>query len=310
MSGIKEFEVTVKEEIKHYKQYYKSSLKSKTKLVDIIANFVHYRNHNSLLPTITLLSAKVSGKITDNTYVAASIIDHLYTATLIHDDVEDESYGSKGFMKINALWKEKLSVLMGDYFLAKGLLLSVKNKTYDLLEIVSKSVKQITEGELRMIHITKNLLISKEEYFGIIDQKSASLYSACTVVGAISGGADEEAINILSSFGRNYGIALFIRNDLSIQHTITNSRYRITLPLILALQNSDEAEKNKILNYLQYPVTKELTQYLQTFTETNGGVENSIRMMEDYKVKALNDITEFKYSESIEALKQLVNSTV
>lgn len=310
MTQIKTLENSVKEEILRYKEYYKNSLKSKTKILDIISSFVHQRKENKILPLITILSAKASGKITDTTYVAAAIIDLLYTATKIHDDVENESSSSNIFNKIDALWKEKLSVLMGDYFLAQGLLISVKNKNYQLLEIYSKSVKEITEGEIQMINNTNNLNLDIKEYFHIIQKKSASLYAACTKSGALSAGADNETINILTSYGINYGTALFIKNDLTIKNTIVNSKYRITLPYILALENSDEQEKIKMTKYLHYPVEKKLTEFLQSYTEKKNGVMEAIKLMEDYKAKAIEDITELQFSNALESLKQLVNKTI
>ena len=310
MSYLKTFESSIKEEIIKYNHYYKNSLKSKIKLLDLIANYIHYKKKNKLFPLLTILSAKVSGTINTNTYVAASIIDHLYIATQIHDDVEDESFSGNIFFKLNALWKEKLSVLMGDYFLAKGLILSVKHKTYDLLEVVSNSIKDITEGEISMLYSIRNIYIIKEEYFEIINRKSASLYSTCTKSGAISAGANDASIEIMSSFGRNFGTALFIKNELNFQNTIRNSKYRITLPFILALENTSDEEKEQMLKYLQSPINKDLTQYLQHFTEAKGGVEKSIRLMEDYKVKALEDITEFPYSTNLETLKQIITSNI
>lgn len=157
-----------REDFLRYRNYYKTALKSKTRILDIIASYVHKRKENSLLPLVTILSAKAAGRTSQNTYVAATIIDLLFTATRIHDDVEDESFSGNYFNKINDLWKEKLSVLMGDYFLAQGLLISVKNKTYDILEIFSKSVKEITEGELRIIYNSSNLNINKKSIWKLL----------------------------------------------------------------------------------------------------------------------------------------------
>jgi octaprenyl-diphosphate synthase len=302
-------EISVKDEILKYKEY-KTSLKSKTKILDIIATFVHQRKENKILPIITILSAKASGKITDTTYVAAAIIDLLYTATKIHDDVENESYSANIFNKIDALWKEKLSVLMGDYFLAQGLLLSVKNKNYQLLEIFSKSVKEITEGEIQMINNTNNLNLNKKDYLEIIQKKSATLYSACAKAGGLSTNADADTIKTLTSYGKNYGTALFIKNDLTIKNTVTNARYRITLPFILAIENSNDEEKLKMIRYLHYPVEKKTTALLQNFTEKRNGVSEAVRLMEDYKTQAIEDITELPFSTPIELLKKLVNLTV
>lgn len=310
MTQVNRLEIPMKEEILKYKNYYKTSIKSKTKILDIIASYVHQRKENKILPLITILSARAAGKTTNDTYVAAAIIDLLYTATKIHDDVQNESYSTNIFTKIDALWKEKLSVLMGDYFLAQGLLISVKNKNYELLEIFSKSVKQITEGELLMIHNTNNLNLELKDYIEIIQKKSATLYSACTKAGAITASADKETINTLSSFGSNFGAALYIKNDLFLKNTITNSKYRLTLPFILALENSDEPEKNKMIKHLQYPVEKGLTEYLQSFTESKNGKAKAIVMLEDYKTRALEDITELPYSPAVEELKKLVSSTI
>jgi octaprenyl-diphosphate synthase len=303
------FESTAKRELITYKNHYREAIKSKTRLLDIISNFVHQKKENKTIPLTILLSARACGELTPATYQAAIIIDLLYTATRIHDDVEDEIISGKGFFKINAIWKEKLSVLMGDYFLAKGLLLSVKNKNYDLLEIFSKSVKEITEGELRIKYNSSNLIISIKEYLEIAQQKSSSLYSACALAGALSVGGSKSSQKIITSFGRNFGMALYIKNDLNFEKTIINDRYRLTLPLIFALKNASEEESIKIIRYLQFPVKANISNYIQLFTEQKEGVQKSVRLMEDYKMKAIDDITEFPYSEQIENLKQLVNST-
>lgn len=309
MSELKEFESPIKEEILKFKKYSKDSLNSKTKILDIIAGFVHNKKENKLIPLLTLLSAQVSGKITHNTYIAASIIDYLYIATRIHDDVEDESYSENIFNKINTLWKEKLSVLMGDYFLAKGLMHSVHNKTYDILEIASRSVKDFTEGELSMIHINNNLHTNKNDYLEIISKKSASLYSTCTMSGALSAGADKDATEKMKLFGFNFGMAQYIETELLFKNTIRSGKYRITLPLILTLENVSTSEKTKILQHLQYPVENSLTTYFQSYIENNNGLENSIRIMEDYRFKAIEHLTEFPYSNALDTLKSMVNGS-
>jgi octaprenyl-diphosphate synthase len=309
MANIKDVEAPVKEEILQYKRFYKDTLKSKNKFLDIISNYVHHRKENKLVTLITLLSAKISGEVTEKTFVAASIIDHLYTATQIHDDVEDESF-TKGLNKINGLWKEKLSVLMGDYFLAKGLLLSVERKTYDLLEIISKSVKEITEGELDMIYQFRNLSISKDTYLEIIQKKNAAIYATSAQVGAISAGAEEQYVSAMLSFGKNYGMALQIKKEITFENAIKNGKYRNTLPLIISLEKMTDVEKNNILVLLQKPVTKDLTDYFQNFTYSNGGIEIAESLREDYKMRALENLTELPYSRSLEAMKELLNKTI
>lgn len=310
MSQKKALEYLAKEEITRYKEYYRNSLKSKTRILDIIASYVHHRNENKILPLVTMLSAKATGKITPDTYVAAAIIDLLYTATRIHEDVEEETFSGNIFTKINSLWKEKLSVLMGDYFLAQGLLLAVKKKNYELLEIFSQSVKQITEGELRILYNTNNLNLSQKDYLDIAHLKSGSLFSACAKAGAISAMAQQEEINKIASFGENYGMAIFIKNELNFQNNIINSKYRLTLPLLLSFENCTGDEKNSVLKYFQYPVDKNITRQIQRFIETKEGIHKATLLMENYKNKALEDITEFHYSKTIETLKLLVNSTI
>ncbi|HEX3006605.1 MAG TPA: polyprenyl synthetase family protein [Bacteroidales bacterium] len=309
MKSIQDFEAPVKEEIQQYKHFYKNSLKSKNKFLDIISNYVHYRKENKLLSLITVLCAKMSGEVTERTFVAASIIDHLYTATQIHDDVEDEGF-SKGFNKISGLWKEKLSVLMGDYFLAKGLLLSVEQKSYDLLEIISKTVKEITEAELHTIYLSRDLSLSTEEYLQIIKKKNASIYATSARIGAISSGAKEDFITAMTLFGENYGIALQIKKELIFENTTTNGKYRITLPLIISLGKATETEKNNILSLLQKPVDKGLTEYFQNFTLSNAGIETAESMREEYKTKALENLTELPYSKNLETTKKLLIKTI
>ena len=186
MTALDKIKAPIKDEMTKFDEIFKTSMKSKVSLLNIIINYILRRKGKQMRPMFVFLSAKLNGNITENTYTAASLIELLHTASLIHDDVVDESYERRGFFSINALWRSKIAVLMGDYLLARGLLLSVEHKTYDLLEIVSEAVREMSEGELLQIQRSRTMNITHEQYFEIIRKKTAALISSCTACGAKS----------------------------------------------------------------------------------------------------------------------------
>lgn len=306
MTDIEILKAPVKEEYLQYKNYYKNALKSNIKILDFISGFIHSRKENEIVPLLTLLSAKATGNITDQTYTAASIIDFLSTATIIHNEVEDEDVIKKDIFKIKTLWKGKLAVLMGDYFLAKGLLLSVKNKTYNLLEIISKSVKEITEGELYNTYYSRKLLLTKPEYIDIINKKSSSLMSACASIGAISTGAEEDKINALRNFGKNFGIAHHIKTDLkNLSGTRTKSIN--SFPLIIALENASETRRNDFVKTINNSTEVDYSAIKQ-FIKSNGGDEGSKLVLNGFINQAKEDLNTVKGSKAKEALISLLRA--
>jgi octaprenyl-diphosphate synthase len=266
------------------------------------------------------LSAKLNGTPTDSTYTAASLIELLHTATLIHDDVVDEAYERRGFFSINAIWKSKIAVLMGDYLLAKGLLLSVDNKAYDLLEIVSEAVREMSEGELLQIQRSRTMNITKDQYFEIIRKKTATLISSCTASGAKSVGCSDEVVANMKTFGEYVGLAFQIKDDLFdyqpkglIGKPTGNDikEKKITLPLIFALENSSSSERKKILKIISKNNTNsEKVKNVVEFVNAKGGLEYASKEMYEYKNKALDILSLYPDSIVKKAMIDLVNYTI
>ena len=214
MSGIKEIKAPILKEIGLFEKKFKESLTSTVPLLDRILHYIIKRKGKQMRPMFVFLSAKMFGEIKDETYRAASMIELLHTATLVHDDVIDESNLRRGFFSINALWKNKVAVLVGDFLLSRGLLLAVKNKDFQLLEIMSATVEEMSEGELLQIEKTRKLNITEDEYFEIIKKKTATLISACCEAGASSSKTSFENIQTMRYFGEKVGVAFQIKDDL------------------------------------------------------------------------------------------------
>ncbi len=270
-------------------------------------------------PMFVFLTAKLHGEIGDSSYTAATMIELLHTATLIHDDVVDESLERRGFFSINALWKSKISVLIGDYLLAKGLLVAVEHKEYELLEIVSGAVREISEGELMQIQKSRKLNITESEYFEIIRKKTATLIAACTACGARSVNATADTVNKMKEFGEHVGIAFQIKDDLfDYQKTGILGKptgndikeKKITLPLIHSLENSGSAERRRILNLIRRHNRNALkVKEIIDFVRANGGIEYSVQKMNEYRDRALEILLQFPDNGSNKALVELVNYT-
>lgn len=270
-------------------------------------------------PMLVFLSAKLFGKPGDSTYTAAALIEILHTATLIHDDVVDQSYERRGFFSINALWKSKVAVLVGDYLLAKGLLLAVDKKEFSILHLVSDAVKEMSEGELLQIKNSRKLRLTESEYFEIIRKKTATLISCCSACGAQSIGSSEEKIKQMQRFGENLGMAFQIKDDL-LDYQINNltgkplgndiQEKKLTLPLIHALECSDVSERRTILRILQNSdkSPKKFQTVLQ-FIQKYKGLEYAKTRMEAYAQKAMQELEAYAESETYEMLKEFVAFT-
>ena len=290
-------------------------MKSNKKLLNIIINYIIKSKGKQLRPTIVFLTAKMLGEINKSTHHAAALIELMHTATLVHDDVVDEANKRRGVFSINALWKNKVSVLVGDYLLAKGLLLAVDNDEFDLLRIVSLSVKDMSEGELLQIEKSRKLNINEETYFEIIRKKTASLISSCAAIGAKSVGADSETVEKLSLFGENLGIAFQIKDDIFdyqnnkiIGKPTGNDlkEQKLTLPVIYALEKATNSEKRKIISIIKNhnKEPKKVKQVID-FAIKNNGLEYSTKKMIDYKNKAIQILNEFPDNEAKTALINL-----
>lgn len=260
MSEISEIKKTIKDEMKLFEKKFKQSLQSKVSLLDRIMHYIIKRKGKQMRPMFVFLSCKLFGEVNDKSYRAASLIELLHTATLVHDDVVDEANLRRGFFSVNALWKNKIAVLVGDFLLSKGLLLSIENKDFDLLKIVSSAVKDMSEGELLQIEKARKLDIEESVYFEIIKKKTAVLISSCCACGASSMNQSEETINKLHLFGEKVGIAFQIKDDL-FDYTqssligkptgIDIREQKMTLPLIYTLNTVDKKTKNYIINIVK-----------------------------------------------------------
>lgn len=320
MAAVKEIMAPVDREMKEFESRFRNSMKSKTPLLDRITHYIVKRKGKQMRPMFVFLSARLCGETNDATYTAASLIELLHTATLVHDDVVDDANLRRGFFSINALWKNKIAVLVGDYLLSRGLLLSVKEGRFELLRIVSEAVSLMSEGELLQIEKARRLDITEEIYFDIIRQKTASLISACCRSGAHSVGADEDATERMGEFGELVGMAFQIKDDLFDYNTNGNigkptgidiKEKKLTLPLIYALNHASRSEKRRIINTVKHHNTDkvrvgEIIQYVID----SGGIEYARDKMLEFRDKALEILHTFGSSEARDSLEDLVNYTI
>lgn len=320
MKEINKIMEPVKQEMIEFNVFFKSAVKSQVALVDIITNYIIRRKGKQMRPMFVLLTAKMFGEINESSYTAATLIELLHTATLVHDDVVDDSYERRGFFSINALWKSKAAVLIGDYLLSKGMLTALEKKEYNLLEIVSGAVKDISEGELYQLQKSRKLNIKEDEYFEIIKKKTASLIAACTTVGPESVGCDEATLEKMKSFGEYTGIAFQIRDDLfdfqknglagkPVGNDIKEKK--LTLPLIHALGNVAASERRKVLRMIssRNMNQKKLSEIIN-FVHLNGGIDYASTKMTEYRDKAMETISGFPDSAAKTSLIELVDYSI
>ena len=319
ISTLNQIKSPIAEELKHFEKYFKASMKSHVPLLDKITYYIVQRKGKQLRPIFVFLSARMWGEITEKTYNAASLIELLHTATLVHDDVVDDAYERRGFFSINALWKNKIAVLVGDYLLSRGLLLAVENDEFDLLHIVSKAVKEMSEGELLQIEKARKLDIDESVYFDIIRQKTASLIAAACAAGTSSVTDDEQSIALMREFGETIGLAFQIKDDLfdygssSIGKPkgIDIKEKKMTLPLIYALAKANKKEKRHIINSIRKRSTDpKVVKEVISFVKESGGLEYAEKVMKEYKFKALSILDRLDESEAKESLKVLLNYVI
>jgi len=319
MSTIDTIKAPIIKEMNQFEVEFKASMKSNIRLLTIVTNFLLRRKGKQMRPMLVFLSARMLGDITKQTYTAASLIELLHTATLVHDDVVDESFERRGFFSINALWKSKIAVLLGDYLLAQGLLLSVDNDAFDLLRIVSEAVKEMSEGELLQIQKSRRLNITNDQYFEIIRKKTATLIAACTACGAKSVDASEEDIAKMKEFGECLGIAFQIKDDLfDYQYDAKTGKpsgndikeKKFTLPLIYALANTNTLQRRKIISTIRlHHKNKKKVEEVIEFVKSSGGIDFATEKMNEYKQKALDILASFPENDARNSLKNLVDYT-
>jgi octaprenyl-diphosphate synthase len=303
-----------------FENKFKESMKSSVPLLDKITNYIVKRKGKQLRPMFVFLSAQTVGTINESTYRAAALIELLHTATLVHDDVVDDSNERRGFFSVNALWKNKIAVLIGDFLLSKGLLLSLDNDDFHLLKIVSTAVKEMSEGELLQIEKARRLDISEEVYFDIIRQKTASLVAACCASGAASVTQDKALIAKLKEFGILTGMAFQVKDDLfdfgnseeiGKPTGIDIKEKKMTLPLIYALGQSSWTEKRRIINIIKNHNTDgDKVKVVIDFVIEKGGIKYAESVMHSYKDKALAALKDLPTSPSRDSLELLVNYSI
>lgn len=306
----------VAEHMEVFEQKFKDAMKSSVPLFDKITTYIVKRKGKQIRPMFVFLSAQTVGQVNDSTHRAAALIELLHTATLVHDDVVDDSNERRGFFSVNALWKNKIAVLIGDFLLSKGLLLSLDNNDFHLLKIVSTAVREMSEGELLQIEKARRLDISEDVYFEIITKKTAALIAACCAAGSASTTDDAKTIELSKTFGTLTGIAFQIKDDLfdfggddSIGKPtgIDIKEKKMTLPLIYALNNSTWLEKRRIINIIKnHNEESEQVKKVIEFVIEKGGISYANKVMHEYKNKALEVLKQLPENDSRKSLEQLL----
>ena len=320
MNTINEIKKPIQQEMLLFEKKFKDSLNSKVPLLDKILHYIVKRKGKQMRPMFVFLSGKLFGEINESSFRAASLIELLHTATLVHDDVIDDANMRRGFFSINALWKNKIAVLVGDYLLSKGLLMSLENEEYDLLQIVSKAVKEMSEGELLQIEKARKLDIEEDVYFEIIRQKTATLIAACCACGAVTAKQDKENVERMRKFGELIGIAFQMKDDLFDYYNedvigkptgIDIKEQKMTLPLIYTLRNCDRKQKKFIIQTVKnHNTNSERVSKVLEIVKKSGGINYTIEKMKTYQEEALRLLKTFDDNESRKSLELLVNFVI
>ena len=319
MNTIQDIQAPIRQEMEDFEKKFRDFMKSNVMLLDKIMGYIVKRKGKQIRPMFVFLTAGTTGTINEATYRGAALIELLHTATLVHDDVVDDSNFRRGFFSINALWKNKVAVLVGDYLLSRGLLLSVEYEDFDLLKIVSTAVRDMSEGELLQIEKARRLDITEAVYYDIIRQKTASLISSCCAVGAASVKSDAEAIERMQRFGEKVGIAFQIKDDLFDYGEaeigkpvgIDIKEKKMTLPLIHALQQASAADKRRIIYTVknQSSQPKKVREVID-FVKISGGLAYATQAMQQYHEEAKNLLCTFPDSSHKRSLARLVEYTI
>ncbi len=306
----------IKNELIKFEEHFKQSMKSNVALLDKIMYYIVQKKGKQIRPLLVFLCAGSAKSITQSTYIAASLVELLHTATLVHDDVVDDSAQRRGFFSINALWKNKIAVLVGDYLLSKGLLLALDHDEFKLLKLLSTAVREMSEGELLQMEKARKLDIEEHVYFDIIRQKTASLIGTSCALGASSSGVSEEVVESFRKFGEQLGIAFQVKDDLLDYSSdfigkpkgIDIKEKKMTLPLIYALRNTDDRTRRKYIKYIKNDSTNpKKVKEIMKFVHESGGIQYAQSKMESYKNQALETLGSFPNSETRDALESLVH---
>ena len=306
-------------ELSTFEKKFEDAVRSNTPMLDRILKYIIKRKGKQMRPMFVFLSAKLVGEINESTYRAAALVELLHTATLVHDDVVDESMERRGFFSINALWKNKIAVLVGDYLFAKGLDIALKENQYEILSILNSAIKELSEGELLQIEKARKLDITEAVYFDIIRQKTASLIAASCAAGAASVTTDKTMIARIKQIGEWIGIAFQIKDDLfdygddaiGKPTGIDIKEKKMTLPLIYTLHHTDRATKSEIINIVRNHSDdrKKVRQVIEA-VRTHGGLDYGTKVMKEYALKADQELQLFPDSVARESLRALIDFTI
>lgn len=306
----------IDEELKIFERKFKEAASSQVFMLDRIMRYIVKRKGKQLRPMFVFLTAKLCGDVNETTYRAASLVELLHTATLVHDDVVDDSFERRGFFSVYALWKNKVSVLVGDYLLAKGLLLSLDNNDFEILKILSEAVRRMSEGELLQIEKSRSLNLDEDVYFEIIRNKTASLLSSACGAGAWSVTHDTAQTQQMQLFGEKVGVAFQIKDDL-FDYTADNigkptgndiKEKKLTLPLIYTLNNTDPKTRRKIIYIIKNENRRrDKVDYIIDVVTRSGGIEYGVQKMNEYKKAALDILAGFPANDYRSGLEDLVN---
>ena len=320
MSGLKEIKKPIENHLKEFQKVFKKTASSKVYLLDIVTKYILKSKGKQMRPMFVIYSALLFENVNTTSYRAATLIELMHTATVVHDDVVDDSMQRRSRFSINALWKNKVAVLVGDYLLSRGMLLALENKDYNLLEIVSKAVKDMSEGELLQIEKARKLDIDEDIYYEIIRQKTASLLASCFATGAASAGADEVAVAKMHRIGELAGLAFQIKDDLfDFQKTsitgkptgIDIKEKKMTLPLIYLLNNSSASEKRKMINIVKrHNNDRKKVEWLMDKVSSSGGMKYAEEKMNYFKEEALSLLNEFHENQARKALADLIEYSI
>lgn len=321
MKAVELIKQPILQEMDLFESKFSEAMATKVPLLNRITGYIVRRKGKQMRPMFVFLVAKMvsGGKFEERTYRGAAIIELIHTATLVHDDVVDDSNRRRGFFSINALWKNKIAVLVGDFLLSKGLLLSIDNNDFDILKLISTAVREMSEGELLQIEKARNLDITEAVYFEIIRQKTATLIAACCGIGAASVGSSEEEVEKMRLFGEYIGIAFQIKDDLFDYSEakigkptgIDIKEQKMTLPLIYTLNNCDAKDKKWLINSVKnHNKDKKRVKEVIAFVKEKGGMEYTISQMKAYQSKALDILNTYPDSPYKQSLETMVNYVI
>ncbi|KAA1244849.1 polyprenyl synthetase family protein [Aquimarina sp. RZ0] len=321
MKIVEQIKLPIIDEMELFEQKFSQSMSSKVALLNRITHYIVNRKGKQMRPMFVFLVAKMisGGNTNERTYRGASVIELIHTATLVHDDVVDDSNRRRGFFSINALWKNKIAVLVGDYLLSKGLLLSIDYGDFDLLKIISVAVREMSEGELLQIEKARNLDITEGVYYEIIRQKTATLIAACCSLGACSVDPDSESVEKMRKFGELIGMAFQIKDDLFDYGDdvigkpigIDIKEQKMTLPLIYTLNHCSKEKRKWLINSVKnHNKDKKRVKEVIGFVKVSGGLEYSINVMLQFKKDALSLLSEYPDSDYKSSLELMVNYVI